>query len=118
MNIAKRFGFGACLGVVGYFPNEFVSCLMQREVSKKSIDYSSIDLDVKIECVCRGVLLAPVYEEAIYRGFLQGVILQKVCQKCFSSILACGMQVLSVSCLFASLHWHKEYALLLGLNLG
>ncbi len=117
-DIAKRFCFGLGLGALGYFPLEKLSQLIICKKPKESLDISRVDRDVKIQCLCLGILFAPIYEEILYRGLLQGVILQKASQRIFAPLFAKSAQIIISSFLFAFPHQNQEYAFLLGLQLG
>lgn len=115
---AKRFCLGAGIGTVCYLPFEKIAQLINSQNSKRPLDYSLVDLDVKIQCLYLGILVAPITEEILYRGILQGSIFRKISKKCTTSSLAKIAQILAVSILFASQHHNKEYVFLLGLELG
>lgn len=118
MDSAKRFCLGVGIGIVGYLPFEKLSQLMNSQKCKRPLDYSLVDQDEKIQCLYLGILIGPIAEEILYRGVLQGSIPRKISQKCFPASMAIVAQIIAVSILFASQHHNKEYAFLLGLELG
>jgi hypothetical protein len=115
---AKRFCLGIGIGTLAHVPLEKFSQWRARKKLNESIDISQIDRDVKIQCLCLGILLAPIYEEILYRGLLQGVILQKVSQRIFAPQFSKLAQVILSSILFAYPHPNQECAFLLGLQFG
>jgi len=118
IDFTKRYCIGAGVGALAFFPCEKLSQFLNRHNPKKPLDFSLVDRDVKIHCFCIGVLTAPLCEEVVYRGVIQGVVLQKLSGKVFRPIFAKYARILAVSLLFAYPHHNKEYAFFLGLELG
>lgn len=115
---AKRFCLGACIGTICYVPFDRLSQLIVNREDTKKLDFSLVDQDVKIQCLYEGILKRPISEEIRYRGILQGTVLPKISQKFMVAPMSKSARVVAVSALFASVHYNKEYALMLGLELG
>lgn len=117
-DVAKRFSLGVAVGTLGHFPLEKFSQWKTGKKTNESIDISQLDRDVKIQCLSLGILLAPIYEEILYRGLIQGVILQKAALRILAPPFSKLAQVILSSLLFAYPHPNQESAFLLGLQLG
>jgi membrane protease YdiL (CAAX protease family) len=152
-----RFALGSVLGTVGFIPCYWISDVAVRILHRQdpSSIYSSAPLSaivqqinrdstidqqvtvhsLKIECFLQGVVTSPVKEEIVFRGVLQGLLLDKLPATLFkdknrivNTRLSCLMRTVIISKLFADAHQNNNqssisqirtfHAFFLGLGLG
>lgn len=145
-DLVKRFFLGFVAGIVGFIPYNLCTngavkfCYGQNaDLPFSSSLLNTPSRDVKIQCFRLGMVEAPIKEEILFRGIIQGLflhripnaVLQRFCPNkswIFNAPFACGMRVIAVSSLFASMHGKREispqartkkvYTFFLGLGLG